>query len=211
MTLSGQALRKVTAFVTRKSGGGEDVLLIETSHAGVQFPAGTVEDGEDPESAALREACEETGLAAFGSVRAAGVLDLDIAPPGAATLHTTPVHLYPRADSASMASIRNGLAVTIDREEGGFAQVTFREYEDVARTVVSAQITGWAPLAALTRKVRRFFFVLPFVGEAPAGWMHSADHHHWRLFWAPVDRMPAIVAGQAPWADVLRAALRDAS
>ncbi|MBU1880260.1 MAG: NUDIX domain-containing protein, partial [Chloroflexi bacterium] len=40
-----------------------ELLLFQHPYAGVQVPAGTVEDGETPAQAALREAAEETGLA----------------------------------------------------------------------------------------------------------------------------------------------------
>jgi 8-oxo-dGTP pyrophosphatase MutT (NUDIX family) len=54
--------RKVFAYITSR-----DRLLVfrhplEPS-AGIQVPAGTVEPGEEPDSAVLREAWEETGLA----------------------------------------------------------------------------------------------------------------------------------------------------
>lgn len=208
MTLSAEPLLKVTAFVTRSGReGAAEVALIDTAHGGIQFPAGTMEEGETPEAAARREAEEETGLSAFGQARAAGVLDLDMTPPIAATLRTTPTYLHPRADSASMASLRNGLAVTVARQRNGFAQVTFSEYADVERRALSAQITGWAPAGAITRKLRRYFFMLPFMGQAPPSWRHRADHHEWRVFWAPAAALPPIVAGQAGWAAYLRRAL----
>jgi 8-oxo-dGTP pyrophosphatase MutT (NUDIX family) len=47
---------------------------------GMQVPAGTIEPGEDPASAALREAREETGLTRFTVVRKLGVVDYDITP-----------------------------------------------------------------------------------------------------------------------------------
>jgi len=205
MTLSAEPVLKVTAFITR----GADVLLIETAHAGVQFPAGTIEEGEAPEAAALREACEETALSEFGPPREVGVQDIAIGPPLAVTLRTTPIHLYPRADSASMATLRNGLSVSVSQTQDGFAQVTFREYADLARTTLSAEITGWTDVGAITRAMHRYFYVLPFTGAAPAEWRNHADHHDWRLFWAPVAALPEIVPAQAPWADVLRAALSE--
>ena len=53
---------KVTAFVTRQAAESADVLVFDHPRAGVQFPAGTGEPGEDATSAVLREAWEETGL-----------------------------------------------------------------------------------------------------------------------------------------------------
>ncbi len=55
-------LEKVTAFVTRSGPTGQELLLFRHPHAGIQLPAGTVEEGETPEQAVLREAMEETGL-----------------------------------------------------------------------------------------------------------------------------------------------------
>ena len=55
---------KVVCYVTR----GDDLLVFLHRHqpdAGVQVPAGTIDPGEAPEAAALREAEEETGLSGF--------------------------------------------------------------------------------------------------------------------------------------------------
>lgn len=52
---------KAIAYVTHAS----RLLVFEHAdfpEAGIQVPAGTVEDGEDPTTAVLREAFEETGL-----------------------------------------------------------------------------------------------------------------------------------------------------
>ncbi|MDP9309916.1 MAG: NUDIX domain-containing protein [Chloroflexota bacterium] len=53
---------KVTAFVTRLSPQGPELLLFEHPRAGIQLPAGTVEADEPHADAAAREAREETGL-----------------------------------------------------------------------------------------------------------------------------------------------------
>jgi 8-oxo-dGTP diphosphatase len=65
---------KVVAYITHG-----DCLLVFTHvdfpGAGVQVPVGTIEPGEPPEEAVLREAFEETGLADLGLVRALGIQD----------------------------------------------------------------------------------------------------------------------------------------
>jgi len=54
-------IRKVVAYITQ----GDQLLVFSHPHhpeAGIQVPAGTVEEGESPREAVLREAREETGL-----------------------------------------------------------------------------------------------------------------------------------------------------
>ena len=57
--------RKAFAVITRGDGDGREVLLLfhpDHPEAGIQLPAGTMRDGEEPLAAVLREATEETGL-----------------------------------------------------------------------------------------------------------------------------------------------------
>jgi prevent-host-death family protein len=73
-------VRKVVAYVVR-----EENLLVFTHDdvpldiAGVQVPAGTIETGEDPAAAVVREVLEETGIAAR-IVRELGVEQYDVWP-----------------------------------------------------------------------------------------------------------------------------------
>lgn len=64
-------VRKSFAYITRNSAQGVEVLAF--AHAdpdsGIQIPKGTIEKGEAPEEAALREAYEETGLEGLELVR----------------------------------------------------------------------------------------------------------------------------------------------
>ncbi|ADB34941.1 NUDIX hydrolase [Kribbella flavida DSM 17836] len=69
MTAAGQSarppvVRKAAAFVTR----GDQLLVFRKPFhpgTGTQVPAGSVEPGEDPAAAAVREAEEETGQTGF--------------------------------------------------------------------------------------------------------------------------------------------------
>lgn len=64
--------RKVIVYITRRRFGRIELLVFEhVDHpeAGLQVPAGTLDDGEHPEWGALREAEEETGLRHLRVVR----------------------------------------------------------------------------------------------------------------------------------------------
>jgi 8-oxo-dGTP pyrophosphatase MutT (NUDIX family) len=79
-------VRKAFAYVTHN-----DRLLI-FSHplepeAGLQVPAGTMDDGETPEQAVLREAAEETALESLRIVRFLGEAWRDARPYGKDELH----------------------------------------------------------------------------------------------------------------------------
>ncbi|MBN1963184.1 MAG: NUDIX domain-containing protein [Anaerolineae bacterium] len=61
------ARRKVLVYLTHRTADRVRLLVFahvlpEHAEAGIQVPGGTVEDGEAPHAAAIREACEETGL-----------------------------------------------------------------------------------------------------------------------------------------------------
>ena len=55
-------IQKVTAFIIRERDGLKELLVFKHPTAGIQIPAGTVEAGEDIETAVKREAYEEMGL-----------------------------------------------------------------------------------------------------------------------------------------------------
>ena len=53
---------KAAPCLVRASSAGSELLVFQHPMAGVQVPKGTVEPGESPEDAALRELREETGI-----------------------------------------------------------------------------------------------------------------------------------------------------
>lgn len=59
-----EVLEKAFGYITRDWEGRIQILVFEqnTVGAGIQIPKGTVEDGETPLEAVLREMVEETGL-----------------------------------------------------------------------------------------------------------------------------------------------------
>jgi 8-oxo-dGTP pyrophosphatase MutT (NUDIX family) len=77
---------KVVAYITR----GDQLLVFSQPNgfeAGIQVPAGTMEPGEKPEEAVLREAFEETGLAGLEIVSFLGDREIDARKSGQNELH----------------------------------------------------------------------------------------------------------------------------
>ncbi|ODR81330.1 DNA mismatch repair protein MutT, partial [Haladaptatus sp. W1] len=62
---------KAYAYITRSGAQFRQLLVFEHANkdAGVQVPKGTIEDGEDPREAVVREVREESGLTEFASIR----------------------------------------------------------------------------------------------------------------------------------------------
>lgn len=78
--------RKAFAYITQ----GNDLLVFEhegAPEAGIQVPAGSIEAGESPEEAALREAKEETGLQKLSIVRFLGEQIRDMSDYGKQEIH----------------------------------------------------------------------------------------------------------------------------
>lgn len=198
---------KVTAFVTRTTPAGLELLLFEHQSAGIQLPAGTVETGEAHELAAAREAYEETGLRDLPPGRFLDGIQEPLPDNHYLLLATSTI--YPRPDRTGFdwATIRYGIRVVANRHEGEFTHVTYQEREEgVDPPFVSYQITGWVDSAALTRQVMRYFYHFPYHGDTPTTWFVDTDNHRFRLFWAPLDQLPPIVAPQRWWVDVLLSA-----
>lgn len=79
-------VEKAFAYITN----GTRILVFEHADfpsAGIQVPAGTIEPGESPAAAVVREAHEETGMSDLGMPWLVGILDFDARPFGKNELH----------------------------------------------------------------------------------------------------------------------------
>ncbi len=188
---------KVTAFVTNPSGA---LLLFAHPYAGIQIPAGTVEPGETPETAVLREVAEETGLADVSTPKEVAQEQETLPPDQGVIAATTPIYARPDATSFNWATLRSGINVTVHRQAAGFTQVAYTEHDQLPEpNYVTYHILGWAPNEALATMRRRTFFHLTCAEPTPERWTIFSDNHTFTLFWAPLDNLPDIVTPQNAW------------
>ena len=207
--VSTEILEKVTAFILRQRPGGPNLLLFEHPSAGIQIPAGTVEDGEDPQIAAVREAGEESGLsdlkleAYLGSAKELPVTgDHFIA-------RATTVYSRPDRTSFDWARYRRGLTVRLLRRVKGFAHVSFEEPDRWPDPQYATyQITGWVPEEMLSETAQRHFYLFAHEGNTPDQWTVPIDNHIFKPFLASLDALPEIIAPQTPWLEFLWKHLR---
>lgn len=203
-----QSVEKVTAFVIRRVETSVDLLLFEHPHAGIQIPAGTVQGGETPEQAVLREVAEETGLTNVSLRRTLGVAEDQL--PAGQLLIAAPTRVFARPDASSFdwARLPAGTRVTVERAATGFSQVTYQEFDRAPDPqYVTMTITGWVPEDHLTATRRRHFFLLEPAGPTEERWTVLADNHAFTLFWAPLSALPVIIPPQDQWLEVLWAEL----
>jgi 8-oxo-dGTP pyrophosphatase MutT (NUDIX family) len=196
-------VEKVTAFISRSSSAGTELLLLEHPYAGIQIPAGTVEPGEEPADAALREAAEETGLEKLSIARYLGEREVQLPRGQAIIAQATTVYSRPAANSFDWARLPRGITVSVARRRPGCAQVTYRE-SDVWPNAdhVTYQITGWVPEWTLASVRRRHFYQLACRQTTPARWTINSDNHEFTLFWTPIVALPTLVAPQDRWLEM---------
>jgi 8-oxo-dGTP pyrophosphatase MutT (NUDIX family) len=193
-------VHKVTCFITRHTDQGIDLLLFNHPYVGVQIPAGTANPGEDPESAARREAAEESGLESLMLLRKVG--EAEDPPPQGIIFTASSTLVYSRPDLHSMdwAHFRSGLPVEVLRHSRGFTQVCYREEERfINPRYTSYNITGWVPDGTLTKRRMRHFYLFNAPNATLDRWSVAIDYAVFELFWAPLSHLPQIVHPQDGW------------
>jgi 8-oxo-dGTP pyrophosphatase MutT (NUDIX family) len=199
--LLGPVVEKVTVFVQRRRADGKrELLLIRHPSAGIQLPAGTVELGETPRAAALREAHEETGLAGLHMVAALGSAGDPLPPDHAVIAAPTQVYARPTTTSFDWAMLPRGIVVQVLRHAPGYVQVSYVEWDRLPDPQYATYtISGWAPATAVATTRHRHFFLLECQDETPPTWTVLDGVHTFTLFWAPLDALPPLSSPQDGW------------
>jgi ADP-ribose pyrophosphatase YjhB (NUDIX family) len=204
--------RKVTAFVTRDTATGTELCVFWHAGAGVQVPAGTVEDGEDYETAARREAAEETGLDDLELVQRIGVRTYDAPENHAWLLHNVKLQTRPDPQAPVTSWQLGRVQVRVVDTADGHARVLYEEADfdaPEADRLVYARLEGWVPLAEVAFRQERAFFHFRTTGPAPESWLHQAEPEYvFHLRWTPLPpKAEALIPPQQAWLDEFHDAL----
>lgn len=189
--LSQTPMLKVTAFCIRDG----RLLVFDHPAAGTQVPAGTVEIGEDPREAALRELIEETGVDRPFVVTTLGVIERDLRRGEAYALRDL------ITDDGRM--VRRGLPIAIHEDAAG-VRFVFEDWDYEQRPpILLDRREGVCAEAAVSSRVRRHFFIVATDDPRSDSWVCEADGWAWTVRWAAIDETLHLSGEQHEWLSLL--------
>jgi len=204
-----KVLKKVTAFVTQDLGRERKLLVFKHPQAGIQVPAGTVELGEEPELAVIREAREETNLSQVRMVKKLGSTIEKLPENEMVLIRLTKLFDEPSFDASSDGFVLDrGLRARVIEREGGFSFVE-SEPRDIGVNPPMGRVKkkGFVRSSLLTTNVERHFYHLTTEEKTANLWQVQTDGHIFELFWSNFDGKVILNAYQQPWLEHYRAHL----
>lgn len=180
---------KVVALITRLGPAGPELCVFEHPTAGIQLPAGTLEEGEEPLSGAMREAFEETGLEGLEVTGA---------------LLSMPSHGEP-FDAVVARPVRIGSALV---PRGYYAQVLERGSTQCLVRV--GDVEGVVAASDLSFDGLRHLVHLTCAAAAPdEWWVVTPDGGGliWRCHWMPLGRTGYLGDWHETWLGLVRPTL----
>ncbi len=201
-----KAIQKVTAFIMRENNGVKELLVFKHPTAGIQIPAGTVEESEDIETAVKREVYEETGLQFVEIENYLGCFKNELEDNQRIMAETTQVYIEPNLDAIPYKrKLPKGLTVRYHSTQEDFTHISYIEYEYdqfYEPICIEANITGWVPNENISAQKKRHFFQLTTQEETADAWELKSDQGHiFKLYWTPLSPKPNIISPQDRWLD----------
>lgn len=204
------AVHKVTAFITRRQQERTQLLLFRHPNAGIQIPAGTIEEGEDWQTAVLREAAEETGLTQLTIQRYLGQIENELAADECIITRDGQILSQPDLQSLPyLPRFTRGYTMKFLQQQGNFSQVSYLEYDQWPNPqAIRLHLTGWLPNEAICRVKIRHYVLLHCHQATPDQWTLPSDlGHEFAPFWADLQPKPSVVMPQNRWLDDVYEAL----
>ena len=201
-----KVVQKVTAFIVREKDGIKELLVFKHPTAGVQIPAGTVEEGEDIEAAVKREAYEETGLQFVKIENYLGCFENELENNQRIIAETTQVYIEPNLNAIPYKrKLPKGLTVDYLSTQEDFTRISYIEYEydKFHKPIyIDTNITGWVPNENLSPQKKRHFFLMSTQEETEDAWELKSDQGHiFKPYWTPLSPKPQIIPPQDKWLD----------
>jgi 8-oxo-dGTP pyrophosphatase MutT (NUDIX family) len=205
-----QVVQKVTAFIIRQRNGVEELLVFKHPTAGIQIPAGTVEAGEDIETAVKREAYEETGLQLVEIENYLGYIENELENNQRIVAETTQVYIDPKLTAIPYKrKLPKGLTIDYLSTGEDFTHISYIEYEydKFHKPIrIDSNIIGWVPSENLSVQKKRHFFHLSTQEETEDAWELKSDMGHiFKPYWTPLSPKPDIIPPQDKWLDFVYA------
>ena len=197
-------IQKVTAFIVRERGGIKELLVFKHPTAGVQIPAGTVEDGENLETAVKREVYEETDLQFVEIEEYLGCIENELGDNERIIAETTQVYIEPYLNAMPYEEkLTKGMTVDYHSTQKDFTHISYIEYDKHPNpTCIRYNITGWVPNENLSEQKKRHFFLGSTREETADAWELKSDRGHiFSLYWTPLSPKPNIISPQDKWLD----------
>lgn len=201
-----EIIQKVTAFIVRERSGVKELLVFKHPTAGVQIPAGTVEAGEDIETAVKREVYEETGLQSVEIENYLGCFENELENNQRIIAKTTQVYIEPNLSAIPYKrKLPKGLTVDYLSTQKDFTHISYVEYEYdqfYEPICVDTNITGWVPNENISAQKKRHFFRLSTQEKTADVWELKNDQGHiFKPYWTPLSPKPNIISPQDKWLD----------
>ncbi len=201
-----KSIEKVTAFITQERNRVNMLLVFKHPTAGIQIPAGSVEEDEDIETAVIRETYEETGLQHVKIEKYLGYFENELEQHQRIITQTTKVYINPDLNAVPYKDkLTRGLTVNYHSTQEYFTHISYIEYEydKFHKPVcIDYNITGWVPNENISAQKKRHFFHLSTQEETADMWELKSDRGHiFQPFWTPLSPKPEIVFPQNKWLD----------
>ena len=201
-----EIVQKVTAFIVRERNGVKELLVFKHPTAGIQIPAGTVEKGEDIETAIKREVYEETGLQSIEIENYLGCFENELENNERIIAETTKVYIEPNLNAiAYRRKLPKGLTVDYLSTQEDFTHISYIEYgydQFYEPICIDANITGWVPNKNISAEKKRHFFHLSTQEKTADAWELKSDQGHiFKPYWTPLSPKPKIIPPQNRWLD----------
>ena len=201
-----EIVQKVTAFIVQERNGVRELLVFKHPTAGIQIPAGTVEEGEDLETAIKREAYEETGLQFVEIESYLGCFENELENNERIIAETTQVYIEPNLNAIPYKrKLPKGLTVDYLSTGEDFTHISYIEYEYdqfYEPICIDANITGWVLNENISAQKKRHFFHLSTQEKTEDAWELKSDQGHiFKPYWTPLSPKPNIIPPQDRWLD----------